>query len=233
MADEFADLLGMVPAGVEGGDLTFVRGDLHTTLSIWKDRYDRSIFGWMVHSYDTALRDRMDRFGGMSIRIDHPRPSGSVNPTNIPQGACYPWPASGTPLAPEVTATVTQYGPLSLGFVHDRHDLGMLLLADAHVHRGGVWSFAPTNNEPARLAQAILMARHSGDQDLERAAVSKLKNRGEEPVAPRPGYLFRQAVADWARQYCTATGVDLSDLAQLKRKHPRYPEVAEARGSCG
>jgi hypothetical protein len=132
---------------------------------------------------------------------------------------------SGSPLASEVTAAVAQYGRPSLHFVRDRHDLGLLLLADAQVHRGSVWSFAPTNNEPARLAQAILLARHSGDQELERAAVAKLCQRGEEPVAPWPDYLFRQAVADWAKQYSKATGIDLSDLTKLKRKRPQYPEA--------
>ncbi|MEV6295025.1 hypothetical protein AB0M41_32410 [Streptomyces sp. NPDC051896] len=225
MADEFAQLLGMDPAGVDGGNLTFARGDLHSTLSIWKDRYDRAVFGWMVVTYDTALRDRMNSFGGMSVRIDHPAPSAEANPTNISPGACYPWPASGSPLAREATAAVTEYGRPSLHFVRDRHDLGMLLLADTHVHRDSVWSFAPTNNEPARLAQAILLARHCGDQELERAAVAKLRRRGEGPVAPWPDYLFRQAVADWAKQYSKATGIDLSDLAKLKRKRPEYPEA--------
>jgi hypothetical protein len=231
MADEFAELLGMVPVNVEGGDLTFARGELHSTLSIWKDRFDRSVFGWVVHTYDTALRDRMEGFGGMSIRIDHPTPSGDANPTNIPPGACYPWPAGGTPLAAEAAAAVTQYGPVSLHFVRDRHDLGLLLLADAHVHRGRVWSFAPTNNESARIVQAILLARHSGDHDLERAALVKLRDRGEEPVAPWPDALFRQAVADWAKQYSKATGIDLSDLAKLKRKRAEYPEAPQPHGS--
>ncbi|MGW2650661.1 hypothetical protein ACWC2T_38705 [Streptomyces sp. NPDC001393] len=139
MADEFAELLGMIPAGIEGGNLTFVRGDLHSTLSIWKDRHDRTVFGWTVHTYAIALRDRMERFGGMRIRIDHPTPSGEANPTNVPARAGYPWPASGSPLAREVTAAVTEYGLPSLNFVRDRHDLGLLLLADAHVHRGRVW----------------------------------------------------------------------------------------------
>ncbi|MGW1169135.1 hypothetical protein [Streptomyces sp. NPDC002550] len=231
MTDEFAELLGMVPVSVEGGDLAFTRGELHSTLSIWKDRFDRSVFGWTVHTYDSALRDRMESFGGMSIRIDHPTPSGGANPTNIPPGACYPWPVGGTPLAPQAAAAVTEYGPVSLLFVRDRHDLGLLLLADDHVHRGRVWSFAPTNTEPARIAKAILLARHSGDQDLERAAVVKLRDRGEEPVAPWPDYLFRQAVADWAKQYSKATGIDLSDLARLKRKRPEYPAVPEPHGS--
>lgn len=206
-------------------------GELHSTLSIWKDRFDRSVFGWAVHTYDTALRDRMAGFGGMSIRIDHPTPSGDANPTDIPPGACYSSPAGGAPLAAEAAAAVTQHGPVSLHFVRDRHDLGLLLLADAHVHRGRVWSFAPTNNEPARIAQAILLARHSGDHDLERAALVKLRDRGEERVARWPDDLFRQAVADWARQYSKATGIDLSDLARLKRKRPEYPEVPEPHGS--
>ncbi|GAA3787097.1 hypothetical protein GCM10022206_28690 [Streptomyces chiangmaiensis] len=45
-----------------------------------------------------------------------------------------------------------------------------------------------------------------------------------------PDYLFRQAVADWAKQYSKATGIDLSDLAELKRKRPRYPEAPEPQG---
>lgn len=44
-------------------------------------------------------------------------------------------------------------------------------------------------------------------------------------MARRPDYLFRQAVADWSRQYAKARGIDLSDLAELKRKRPQYPEI--------
>ncbi len=226
MADEFARLLGMAPAGVDGGTLTFAQGEMQSTLAIWKDRHDRSVFGWMVVTYDTALRDRMQSFGGLSVRIDHPTPSGEANPTNIPPGACYPWPAKGTPLGGQATAAVTEYGRPSVHFVRDRHDLGLLLLADTHVHRDSVWFCAPATNEPARLAQAILLARHRGDHELERAAVAKLRRRGEEPVAPRPDYLLRHAVADWAKQYSKATGIDLSDLAALKRKRPRCPEAS-------
>lgn len=225
MAEQFVELLGMAPTSIDGGELKFVRGSLCTTLSIWKDRYDRSLFGWMVHTDHCGLGDRMDGFGGVGIRIDHHSPSGDAGPTGIPPTACYPWPAGSAPLASAVSVGVTYYGPPSLRFVRDSHDLGLLLLADTHVHRDGVWSFAPANNEPSRLAKAILLARQCGDQDLERAAVAKLRNRGEEPVARRPDYLFRQAVADWSRQYAKATGIDLSDLAKLKRKRPQYPDI--------
>ncbi|WP_345554482.1 hypothetical protein [Streptomyces lannensis] len=110
-------------------------------------------------------------------------------------------------------------------FVRDRPDLGLLLLADTHVPRDSVWAFAPTNNEPGRLAQAILLARQCGDEELERAAVAKLRKRGEEPVAPWTDHLFRQAVADWAKQFSKATEIDLGDLAELKRERPHYPEA--------
>ncbi|MFF7359239.1 hypothetical protein ACFZA1_42720 [Streptomyces filipinensis] len=74
------------------------------------------------------------------------------------------------------------------------------------------------------MAQAILLARHSGDHELERSAVAKLRQRGEEPVAPWPEYLFRQSVADGAKQYAKAPGGDLGDLPMLKRKPPVYLE---------
>jgi hypothetical protein len=79
--------------------------------------------------------------------------------------------------------------------------------------------------QPARLAKAILLARHCGDQDLERMAVAKLRNRGEEPVVRRPDHLFRQAVADWSMQYAKATGIDLSDRDNLTGKRPQDPRI--------
>lgn len=212
MAEQFVELLGTTPASIDGGKLTFVRGSLSTTLSIWKDRYNRAAFGWMVLTDYTRLRAPMDGFGGVGIRIDHPSPTGDTGPSDVPPAACCPWPAGSAPLASEVTASVARYGPPSLRFVRDSRDLGLLLLADTHVHRDGVCSFTPANNEPARLAKAVLLARHCGDQDLERMAVAKLRNRGEEPVVRRPDHLFRQAVAVWSMQYAKATGIDLSDL---------------------
>jgi hypothetical protein len=161
------------------------------------------------------------RWGGHWDRP--PTPTGDASPSSIPSAACYPWPTGSAPLAPEIAAGVTRYGLASLHFVRDFHDLGLLLLADTHVQRGGVWSFTPANNEPGRLTKAILLARQCGDQDLERAAVAKLRNRGDEPVPRRPDYLFRQAVADWARQYAKATGIDLSDWPSSSESAPSTP----------
>lgn len=225
MVEQFVELLGMAPTSIDGGELKFVRGSLCATLSIWKGRYERSLFGWMAHTGYCGLGDRMDGFGGLGIRIGHPSPSRDAGSTDPPPPPCYAWPAGSAPLASEVSASVTYYGPPSLRFVRDSHDLGrLLLLGDTHVHRGGVWPSAPANNEQGRLAKAILLARQRGDQDLEGGSRQAVEPR-REPVAGRPDYLFRQAVADWSRQYAKATGIDLSDLAKLKRKRPQYPEI--------
>jgi hypothetical protein len=71
-----------------GANLTFARGDLHSTLSIWTDRYDRSVFGWMVVAYDAALRDQMRSIGGMGTQIVQPTPSGEAHMNNVPPGRC-------------------------------------------------------------------------------------------------------------------------------------------------
>lgn len=85
MADEVARVLGAVPASVDGGSLTFTQGDLGSVFWIWKGPRDKSVFGWSVITYDAALHDMMERFGGMGIRINHPlRPAQSTQPASRP-----------------------------------------------------------------------------------------------------------------------------------------------------
>jgi hypothetical protein len=224
MVAEFVGLLGATPDKVEGNELTFLRGDLRTTLSIWKSRWDRTLFDWLVVTSDPALHDRMDGHGGMSVQIDHPVPSAPPNPPQHTPPPGYPWPVDGSPLASEVAAAVTAYTRPSLDFVRDRHDLGMLLLADDDVHRAGVWYSATVGSPAARLTAAILLARHYGDRELERAAVATLRERGEDVLPRTDDRLFREEVAYWAAMYATSSGVDLGDLRKLTWKQPRYPD---------
>jgi hypothetical protein len=117
LVDKVVEMLGTAPARVDGGNLTFVLGDVNPTLWIWKDRYNKAIFGWAVITYDTALRAPMHSFGGMAIRIDHPAPSGEADLTNVPPPACYPWPTNGASLAAGFWAAVVNFGQPSLRFV--------------------------------------------------------------------------------------------------------------------
>jgi hypothetical protein len=45
--------------------------------------------------------------------------------------------------------------------------------------------------------------------------MTKLADNSERLTDSRSGYLFRQAVANWATRYAKATGADLSDLTRL------------------
>ncbi|NEA53501.1 hypothetical protein G3I60_04865 [Streptomyces sp. SID13666] len=208
LADEVVELLGVKPDRVERGNLTFDQGPLQSSLWIWKDVQAKATYGWSVVTFDVALYDRTKTFGTPAAQIEHPPPTGTAAMTNAPQPACYTWSATGG-LSAEAAASVNEHALDSLRFVRDQHDLGQLLLARTHVRRGNLWSFAPDNNEPARLAQALLLARATGDQALERAAIAKLRQRGEEPTTRRPDYRFKDAFADWAKRYSKATGVDV------------------------
>jgi hypothetical protein len=228
--DAVVDLVGVAPTAMADGIATFERGQLHSELALWKDRWDLSTFGWAVVTYDAALRKPMEDYGGLGQRIEHPPPAGLVNPTNVPEQACLPWPSGGGSLPAEVVASFTRYGRASLGFVRDRRDLGRLFLAETHVRRDGVWAFLPTGTLPARVAEALLLARHAGDRELEAAAVAKLRVHAEDPDPHHPDVRFRHVVAQWAGQYGKASGVDLSDLRGLTWKRPVFPDVPGVAG---
>jgi hypothetical protein len=210
LVGEVVELIGVAPDKIEGRTLSFSQGRLGSTLWIWKDRHDKGSFGWNVLTYDIDLHEAMRDFGGLSIRIEHPLPEGLLSRANVPQPACYPWPDTASGPAPEVRRSLTEFALASLRFVCDQHDLGELLLASDHVQRDQVWAFTPANSEPARLAQALLLAHTSKDDALESAALAKLRERGNDTTGRHPSYLFRQAVADWAKRYSKATGVGLN-----------------------
>src|SRR5579859_5037604 len=195
LTDEVVDLLERKPDRIERGNLTFDHGPLQSSLWIGKDVHNKTAYGWSSVTFDVALYDRMKTFGGPGVRIEHPPPSGTAVLTNVPQSPCYTWSAAGG-LSAEAATSINEHALACLRFVRDQHDLGQLLLARTHVQRGNVWSFAPDNNEPARLAQALLLARNTGDQAVERAAIEKLRERGDEPTGRRPDYRFKDAVAD-------------------------------------
>lgn len=217
MTDEFVALLGKEPDEVAGNELFFRRGDLTSKIAIRKDPHDRSLFDWATFTYDVALCDAMAEYGAMSLQITPADRHPYMDPPR------HLWPTGSESLDPATVEHVRTYGLPSVRFVRNRRDFGRLLLADGNVRRGDLSAFTPPQTETARLAKAILLARHAGYNDLERAAIRKLRKRGEERTGG-PDDLFRHSVAYCAKDYAKATGVDLSDLQGLRRKRPVYPE---------
>lgn len=208
------------PAHISGGEITVSAGPLRRTLTIAKDKHDKTRFGWSVSNDWQPLSQRLDRFGGLGVEIwrpDHPRGTGAQA---AHERYRYPWPRPGAALDERLVADLRRYVRPALDFVTDRADLGRLLLASDDVHRGPVWAHLPPGTAAGRLAKAVILARDAADPELEQAAFAVLREEGERDVTWVPGqpYLFRQAVADAARGYASVAGVPLDDLVRLKRK---------------
>lgn len=221
MAQLVTALLGVCqlkPTLVEGGDLIFTDGVIRHTLRIAKDKHDRNLFGWTVLAEDEAFRETLQKFGGIGVEIW--RPAHPSRAEDAVMRYAYHWPTSKDALDDAAVEDIRAFGPAAVSFVSDRADLGRLMLAPEDVQRGRVWAHLPANTEPSRLAKALILARHVHDADLEAAALNKLQREAERDITWVPGqpYLFRQAAADWARQYGSAVDVDLNDVVRLKRR---------------
>lgn len=213
LVDAVVEQAGLRPDTVDGADLIFGTGAVRHMLCLGRDKHDRSAFGWTVRAFDAELSRALTGFGGIGVEI--------WRPDRSPLGGySYPVPTARQPLDPATLADLVEYAPAATSFVRDRADLGGLLLADGDVHRGPVWADLPPNTAAARLAKAVILARSAGDGTLEEQALRTLAERGDRDVTWVPGepYLFRDAVADWARKYAKVVGVDLSDLTAKRRR---------------
>ncbi len=209
---------GLRPSKIEAGEAIYSDGIIRHTLRVAKDKYDKEIFGWTVVAEDEDFRGVMRDFGGIGVEIRRPASEKRFGKARLHYG--YPWPTSKNTIEPLILEDVSRYAPNALSFVADRRDLGELLLSAVPVHRGAVWAELVPGNEAARLAKALILARHVGDVKLEAAVFSKLNRVGEKDISriPEKSYLFRQSAADWAKEYATVVAVDLSDLIRLKTK---------------
>jgi hypothetical protein len=62
------------------------------------------------------------------------------------------------------------------GFVVDRLDLAQLLASESDVRRGSLTTWLPPANYPARLVQALILARDLGSVELEAEVKEKLRS---------------------------------------------------------
>lgn len=197
------------PTLVDGGALVYRDGGIRHTLHIGKDKHNKRLFGWLVEGADEKYHSQI----GVSIW----RPRREVQPlSGDPRGRDrYFWPRAGEKIDPDALYEIVRYGRPALRFVSDRADLGRLMLAADDVSRGPVWAKLPAgSSEARRLVNAVIIARDSGDADLEATALEKLARDGDRDITWAPGhpYLFRDAVTNRVKELTGHVDVDLSDL---------------------
>jgi hypothetical protein len=214
IVSRIVDETGLRPSSVEDGDAVFSDGAIRHTLTFHRSG---PLLSWTVKAEGERYREPMAEFGGVGFEIwrpARPRPPGEQAGEYR-----YPVPASLDTIDPALFEDVRTYGPQTVAFVADEADLGRLLLAPRDVHRGDVWANLPEGSAPGRLVDAAIVARATGDRELEAAIADLLGREGERDISWAPGepYLFRESVADWAKKLAPAVDVDLTDLIALRK----------------
>ncbi|MDQ7905934.1 hypothetical protein RB614_15565 [Phytohabitans sp. ZYX-F-186] len=126
----------------------------------------------------------------------------------------YDWPIGDGPVDQRLIDDVRRFAASMLWFLKDRQELGRLLLAGNG--NSGTWenngiTASPWSGAPAGLVQALILARVTGDTELEALAYDK-PERERDHIVIGFGGTFPQAVGYWAEQIVPHSPVDISDL---------------------
>ncbi|MFC7482449.1 hypothetical protein ACFQX7_23935 [Luedemannella flava] len=190
---------------MEGGTAHVVRGDgLVRRVVVQTGKHDR----WRLHWYVEIADDTFDpmlrpRWGGLRVEIV-PRSAGAHH-----EG--YRWPSSLERLDPLLVSEFRESVPDALGFCRDPRDLAGLLLDEGIVVRGSCRTLSPSGGARA-LVEALIVARHLGDGDLERRVLATLERRGAEMSST--GNTYRDEVGFFAEAFRRLVPVPLGDIAR-------------------
>ncbi len=148
--------------------------------------------GWRAFVGDATLGPALAAYGGLFVTIEPARDDAVA------------WP-EGTRL-PDVVAAFLRDGiGAARGFVADRADLAALLASDGDVRRGDLAARLPAANYPARLVQALIIARDAGADQL--CADIQATLASTAPVWAGERQIDVAASArHWAQQYGKALG---------------------------
>ncbi|MFC4069982.1 hypothetical protein [Actinoplanes subglobosus] len=216
-------------------EVRYVRSGVRRTLGLWAGRPGQ--LGWDVWAADEELNGLAPGGWKFMARL---RVKGEVGGTadSDPEQLCrgeYPWPLAGEALDSRLVDEGRKFVEPMLWFFEDRADLGRLLLArDPHkpwwlgpefADNTGSWQrgeiFAqPVSGTSAGVVLAVILARHTGDEELERLAMNNLSDMADH-IVDGTGLAFRTVVGSYAEEFQEWSSVDLSDLAQLAPKRRR------------
>lgn len=188
---------GIVPSTAEvdrKGRASLRSGDLDVVVTVQRE-LDNSLL-CLAFVGDAKLGPAMSNYGSLAVRLDPAEPD-SIG-----------WP-SGSRLGDDhVEFLRVRIGEL-LGFVEDRADLAAILASESAVRRGGLKAWLLLSNYPARLVQALIIARDLGSDELVEVIRGRL--RSGTRMLPDGQDLDIMATAKvWAKQYEKALGYAIS-----------------------
>lgn len=161
-------------------------------LVVMLDRRPDGRLGWHAFIGDLKLGPALSRFGSLSVAID-PMVDDAVD-----------WPTVDDPV--ESVEKFLRGGiAVAPGFVADRLDLAQLLASESDVRRGNLTTWLPLANYPARLVQALILARDLGSVELEVEIKEKLRS-GTRLLPGGQEVDIASSAKHWTKQYAKALG---------------------------
>jgi len=149
---------------------------------------------WHVNTGDAKFGPALEKFGGLSVPIR----------SQIDDSLA--WPAT---FSEEFAAVMRSTLGMGAVFVEGRADLCGLLAERHDVARAGVHAWLPTANYPARLVQALILARDIQSADLESITLERLNGPTIELSNGRIMDIMTSA-KEWAKRYSKALQVEIS-----------------------
>jgi len=148
--------------------------------------------GWHAFVGDLKLGPALSNFGSLSVAID-PAVDDAIE-----------WPTTDYPV--ECVEDFLRGGVgISRGFVVDRLDLARLLASESDVRRGNLTTWLPRASYPARLVQALILARDSESIELEAEIQERLRS-GTLLLPGGQEVDIASSAKRWAKQYAKALG---------------------------
>ncbi|GAA3137883.1 hypothetical protein GCM10020001_070540 [Nonomuraea salmonea] len=158
----------------------------------WISKGAGGTLAWYLNVGDAKFGPALEKYGRMSVPI---RSSSNK----------IPWPqAVDEPLEDFLQKGLGQ----ATCFVVDRTDLGVLLSSAEDVQRGELYAWLPVANYPARLVQALVLARDIGLPDLESRIRAELERGPIQLTSGRTMDVLASA-REWAGRYSRVLGYDI------------------------
>ncbi|MFD9941082.1 hypothetical protein ACFWYW_41270 [Nonomuraea sp. NPDC059023] len=186
--------IGIIPRHASltrGGEAAWESGELEYVG--WVSRTAAGNLSWDMNIGDVNFGPQMDRFGRMSIPI-----RSEQNEVT--------WPRKADDTLEEF---LTEGPGKASKFVMSRLDLCQLLAAESSIYRGNLHAWLPVANYPARLVQALIIARDIPSTQLESEILERM-NQGDIHISPDRSLNVYEDARYWAQRYSSALGIAIA-----------------------